>query len=135
MSIKLMLKFFCIFVAFASFLGNIAYSFKEEAFELALANAKKYALVKFAFVDFVVSEEFNTSTDTLIWWHHDVRSYCQLIGCKNEKLEELLNGKILPDGRVSNDMIKDFINLAKAVIKKLEEDEKKPKKKSLFYFS
>ena len=123
MSRKLILKFFSIFVVFASFLGNIAYSYKEEAFKLALANAKKYTLVKFAFVDFVVSEKFNTSTDTLIWWHHDVRSYCQLIGCKEEDLEKLLNGKILPGGRVSNAMIEDFINLAKKVTRKLEEDE------------
>ena len=123
MSRKLILKFFSIFVVFASFLGNIAYSYKEEAFKLALANAKKYTHIRCDFSVLLGLEECTLSTISTPIGYHNVQSYCRLIGCKREDLKNLLDGEILPEGCVDDDMIKDFINLAKEVTRKLEEDE------------
>ncbi len=123
MSRKLILKFFSIFVVFASIFGNIAYSYHEEAVKLALKNAKKYTHIRCAFSVLLDLEECTLSTISTPIGYHNVRSYCQLIGCKREDLENLLDGEILPEGCVDDDMIKDFINLAKEVTRKLEEDE------------
>ena len=113
MSRKLILKFFSIFVVFASLFGNIAYSFSEEALKLALENAKSNCIVGRTFIEripHIEAPKMSRCPDGF----HSVRNYCCLLGCRREDLEHLLRGKICGN-YVDNEMINDFMVLARVV--------------------
>ncbi len=113
MNRKLVLRFCSVVASFASFFGNIAYSFSEEALKLALENAKSDCIVGRTFLERIPHIE----APKMSWCpngFHSVRNYCCLLGCKREDLEHLLRGKICGN-YVDNEMINDFMGLAQMV--------------------
>ncbi len=124
---KLIFKFFSVFVSFANFFGNVAYSYDPKALDLALNNARNNENVRIVFIKKI--PELNNSVPTRF---HSVQKYCWLIGCEKEDLEELLSGKIVK-GFADETMIKDFMDLAKNVKKELEEKNEKIKACSICY--
>ena len=117
---KLIFKFFSVFVSFANFFGNVAYSYDPKALDLTLNNARNNENVRIVFI----KEIPNNSVSSRF---HNVQKYCWLIGCEKEDLEELLSGKIVK-GFADETMINDFMDLAKNVKKELESKEGKDKK-------
>ena len=110
---ELTFKFFSIFVAFANFFGNIAYSFSKEAVKLAVENAKRNENVRYIFNKEIPCIEIST----MLGWStefHSVEKYCFLLDCKKEDLEHLLKGKICGN-YVDKEMINDFMVLARVV--------------------
>ena len=112
MNRKLILRFCSVVASFASFFGNIAYSFSEEALKLALENAQRNENVRYIFNKEIPCIEIST----MLGWSkfHSVKKYCFLLDCKKEDLEHLLKGKICGN-YVDKEMINDFMVLARVV--------------------
>ena len=110
---KLILRFCGIVAAFASFCGNIAYSYKEEAFKLALENARNNKIVRRTFMERIPNIEISEMSG-LLSEIHNVRDYCFLLGCRKEDLTKLLDGSA-SGNCVDVKMIFDFMSLAKRV--------------------
>lgn len=117
---KLIFKFFSVFVSFANFFGNVAYSYDPRALDLTLNNARNNENVRIVFIEKIPNNLVPSG-------FHNVQKYCWLIGCEEEDLEELLSGKIVK-GFADETMINDFMDLAKNVKKELEIKEEKDKK-------
>ena len=117
---KLTFKLFSVFVSFANFFGNVAYSYDPKALDLTLNNARNNEDVRIVFIKKI--PELNNSVAT---GFHSVQKYCWLIGCEKKDLEKLLKGKIIGKGFVNSVMVKDFMNLANKVKKELEEEKEK----------
>ena len=124
---KLIFKFFSVFVSFANFFGNVAYSYDPKALDLTLNNARNNEDVRIVFIKKI--PELNNSVPT---GFHSVQKYCWLIGCEKKDLEKLLSGKIVK-GFADETMINDFMDLAKNVKKELEEKNEKIKPCSICY--
>lgn len=113
MNRKLILRFCSVVASFASFFGNIAYSFSEEALKLTLENAQRNENVRYIFNKKIPCIEIST----MLGWStefHSVKKYYFLLDCKKEDLEHLLEGKICGN-YVDKEMINDFMVLARVV--------------------
>ena len=97
------------------------FAYNPLAVTKAINAASQSEIVRYMFTDYIptvrISMLLGLSTGI-----HTVRNYCQFLNCSENELKDLLKGSYsTTDGTVSNEMIDDFMCLAKEVKTKIEQ--------------